>query len=398
MSRTARFVLLWFAALILVPGQLLAASPIVVGLDADMSSVAAEGGQAIKRGALIAIHELNQKGGVLGRKFELRVRDHRGNPARGVDNIDSFAADPNVVAVLGGVHTPVALRELPTIHRHGIPYLSPWAAGTPIIDNAYEPNFAFRLSVRDQHAGAFLVEQALAQGYKRPALLLEQTPWGQSNQKAITIALKERSRPEPAVEWFNWGTSDLTPQLKTFKAAQADVIILVSNAPEGAVLVKSLAALPKNQRLPVISHWGITGGDFPAIAGDALQAVQLSFLQTFSFFNAYDKDRAERVLGHHCRLFDACDPSDIKASVGLAHAYDLVHVLARAIELAGGTERAQVRNALERVRNYAGLTRHFDQPFTPSRHDALDASSFQLGYFDRNGTIRPTKAIRLADF
>jgi branched-chain amino acid transport system substrate-binding protein len=376
----------------------MAASPIIVGLDADMSSVAAQGGQAIKRGALIAMHELNEKGGVLGRKLELRVRDHRGNPARGIDNIDAFAANPDVVAVLGGVHTPVALRELPTIHRHGIPYLSPWAAGTPIIDNGYEPNFAFRLSVRDQHAGAFLVEQALALGYSRPALLLEQTPWGQSNQKAITTALKERSRPEPVVEWFNWGADDLMPQLRTFEAAGSDVIILVANAPEGAVLVKTLAALPKNQRLPIISHWGITGGDFPAKAGPALEKVQLSFLQTFSFFNAHDQDHADRVLGHYCRLFDACVPEDVTASVGLAHAYDLVHVLARAIERAGGVDRAQVRIALEQVRDYAGLTRHFEQPFTSSRHDALDASSFQLGYFDRRGAIRPTKTIRLADF
>ncbi len=398
MSRAVRFVALWLTAILVVPGQLTAGSPIIVGLDTDMSSVAAQGGQAIKRGALIAIHELNAKGGVLGRKFELRVKDHRGNPARGIDNIDDFAADPNVVAVLGGVHTPVALRELPTIHRHGIPYLSPWAAGTPIIDNGYKPNFAFRLSVRDQHAGSFLVEQALAQGYSRPALLLEQTPWGQSNKKAITTALKERSRPEPVVEWFHWGADDLMPQLNTFKGAQADVIILVSNAPEGALLVNTLAALPEDQRLPIISHWGITGGNFPAVAGPALGKIQLSFLQTFSFFNAYDQDQADRVLGHYCRLFNVCDPKDVTASVGLAHAYDLVHILAQAIELAGGTDRTEVRDALERVRDYSGLTRHFEQPFTPLRHDALDATSFQLGYYDEKGTIFPIRTARQPDF
>lgn len=397
MSRAARFALLWLGTILLASGHLAAATPIIIGLDADMSSVAARGGQAIKRGALIAIHELNQQGGVLGRKLELRIKDHRGNPARGIDNIEEFAADSNVVAVLGGVHTPVALRELPTIHRHGLPYLDPWAAGTPIIDNGYEPNFAFRLSVRDQHAGAFLIEQALKQGYSRPALLLEQTPWGQSNKKAITEALSERSRPEPIVEWFNWGVDDLNSHLDSFKNAGADVIIFVGNAPEGAVLVKTLAATPESERLPVISHWGVASGDFPAMAGPALERVQLSFLQTFSFFNAYDKDHAERVLGHYCRLFDTCDPADIIASVGVAHAYDLVHILARAIDLADSTERAHVRDAIERVRNYSGLTRHFEQPFTRSRHDALDARSFQLGQFDGQGTIRPIETGRTPD-
>lgn len=384
-------------ALILAPFQLLAAPPIVIGLDADMSSIAAQGGEAIRRGALIAIHELNQNGGVLGRQFELRVKDHRGNPARGIDNIDDFALDSNVVAVLGGVHTPVALRELSSIHRHRIPYLVPWAAGTPIIDNDFEPNFAFRLSVRDQYAGAFLVEQVLKRGYSKPALLLEQTPWGKSNLKAMTKAIQANSIEAATVEWFNWGADDLTPQIDSLRRAGADVILLVANAPEGALLIKSLAKLAEEQRLPVISHWGITGGNFPAMAGPELDKVQLSFLQTFSFFNPPDRELAGQVLRHHCDLFGACDAADIPASVGLAHAYDLVHILGRAIELAGGTDRALVRDALEKVQNYHGLTRHLDQPFTPTRHDALDASSFQLGQFDNGGTVRPLKTSNLPE-
>ncbi|MEM9441846.1 MAG: ABC transporter substrate-binding protein [Pseudomonadota bacterium] len=397
MSRNTRFILLWLGLALAAPGHLVAAPPITIGLDADMSSVAAQGGQAIMRGALIAIHELNQQGGVLGRNLELKVKDHRGNPARGIDNIEEFAAEPNIVAVLGGVHTPVALRELPTIHRHGLPYLDPWAAGTPIIDNGYEPNFAFRLSVRDEHAGAFLIDQALKRGYARPALLLEQTPWGQSNQKAITAALNERSRPQPVVEWFYWGTDDLNAQLESFRRANADVIIFVGNAPEGAILVKTLAASPESTRLPVISHWGVAGGDFPSMTGPDLEKVQFSFLQTFSFFSAYDQGHADRVLGHYCRLFETCNAADIMASVGVAHAYDLVHILARAIDLADSTDRLHVREALERVQNYSGLTRHFEQPFTRTKHDALDATSFQLGQFDKNGTIRPIGSVRQPD-
>jgi len=356
-----------------------------------MSSVAAEGGDAIRRGALIAIHELNQEGGVLGRPLELRIEDHRGNPARGVDNIEILASDPNVVAVLGGVHTPVALRELSTIHQHGIPFLVPWAAGTPIIDNGFKPNFAFRLSVRDEYAGDFLVRQALAEGYSKPGLLLERTPWGESNRVAMRKAMRARSMVMPPVEWFHWGAGDLTSEIKALRQAGADVILLVSNAPEGAVLVRGMAGLQKRQRLPIISHWGITGGDFPSLTGAALKDVQLKFLQTFSFFNGYDPVRTEQVLSLHCRLFDICEPEEIGASVGVAHAYDLIHILGQAIELAGSTDRISVRDALESVRDYAGLTRHFDSPFTPHRHDALDATSFQLGFFDEGGVIRPIK-------
>ena len=163
----------------------------------------------------------------------------------------------------------------------------------------------------------------------------------------------------------------------------------VPSLPEAAVLVNQLAAMPDHERLPIISHWGVTGDDLPKMTGPALQKVRLSFLQTFSFFDPPNRQRAEHVLGIYCRLFEVCDAADIPASIGTAHAYDLVHIFAHAVELAARANRASIRDALEQVRNYQGLTRHWDRPFTPERHEALDASGFRLGYFDSAGTIRP---------
>jgi len=67
------------------------AGPIIVGLDADTSSGSARSGESIRRGILLAMDEINGQGGVLGRPLQLVVKDHRGNPARGVDNIEDFA-------------------------------------------------------------------------------------------------------------------------------------------------------------------------------------------------------------------------------------------------------------------------------------------------------------------
>ena len=51
-----------------------AQDPIIIGLDADMSAVAKEGGIAIQRGAEIAIDEINKQGGVLNRPLKLMVK------------------------------------------------------------------------------------------------------------------------------------------------------------------------------------------------------------------------------------------------------------------------------------------------------------------------------------
>jgi len=364
--------------------------PVVVGLDADMSSGSAESGEAIRRGLVLAAEEINGRGGVLGRPLKLEVRDHRGNPARGIDNVKELGRRDDVVAVVGGLHTPVALAELEAIHALGLPYLVPWAAGTPVVDNGYEPNFVFRASVRDEYAGGFLVNEIARMGYRRPALLLEQTGWGRSNHRAMTEALAVHDLEPATVQWFHWGSPSLMPQLEAAVASGADVVLLTANAPEGVAAVRSMSEMSPEKRLPVVSHWGITGGDFYARARESLRKVRLVFLQTFSFLDPPFPDRARRVADAYVEAFPpARGPRDIFSPVGTAHAYDLLHLLALAVEKAGTTDRAAVRDALEKIDRYPGLVRDYEPPFTPERHDALDTSDFRLARYDENGVIVP---------
>ncbi|MDM8522260.1 ABC transporter substrate-binding protein [Desulfococcaceae bacterium HSG8] len=367
--------------------------PVIIGLDADMSSGSAESGEAIKRGAELAIDEINKKGGVLGRPFQLIIRDHRGNPARGIDNIEVFSEMKNLLAVVGGLHTPVALAELKKIHERSVIYLAPWAAGTPVIKNGFDPNYAFRVSVRDEYAGGFLVSEAIRLGYKHPGLLLEQTGWGRSNRRAMESALKERGLAPVSIQWFLWGVNDLSDQIGKINSAGADVIILVANAPEGVVAVSSVADLPKRNRLPIISHWGITGGGFFQKARESLLKTELVFLQTFSFLNPPFPDRATRLFEAYRKKYpDISSPRDIFSPVGTAHAYDLIHLLSRAVTKAGTTDRQAVRDALENLGEYKGLVRDYNPPFTRDNHDALNADDFIIARYGEDGAIIPVKS------
>lgn len=375
------------------PVALAGKQPIVIGLDAAMTGGEAQGGIAIHRGARVAIAEINAGGGVLGRPLKIVIRDHRANPARGIDNIDELAGIKNLVAVLGGVHTPVAMAELKSIHRHKLIYLGPWAAGTPVVANGYKPNFVFRVSVRDEHAGGFLIGAARDQGFERPGLLLWRTGWGRSNEKAMNAALAKIGMKSAGIEWFNSGEQDMSQQIAALEAKGADVIMLVANATDGLVAIRDVAKMPAQDRLPVISHWGITGGNFFEHGSADIARVKLTFLQTFSFFAPPFPGRAKRVYAGYCKLFGPCKSvADVHSPVGVAHAYDLVHLLSRAIEQAKSTERAKVRAALESLPSHQGIMRNYTPPFTPDRHDALDARDFRLSQFNANGTIVPVDA------
>ncbi|MDR9467233.1 ABC transporter substrate-binding protein [Marinospirillum sp.] len=360
------------------------ARPLVIGLNADMSAKDAEAGEAIRRGALIALDEINAAGGVLGRPLELQVKDHRRNPARGQQNIQAFAEQENLVAVLGGKHTPVILSELPLVHELGLPYLIPWAAGTPIVDSGYEPNYVFRASVKDAHAGPYLVKQAIKMGFKRPALLLERTGWGLSNERALTGALVDQGQAPVAIEFYSWGEKHFDLLLAQLYQSSPDVIFFVGNAAEGARFIKTMQQQPDELQLPVISHWGVTGGDFVDALGSDLDNYPLFFLQTFSFARPPFPEAAEKLWqGYQKHFPEVKDPLEVPAPQGVAHAYDLVHLLALAIQEAGTAERGAVRKALLKLPDYQGVMRAYQPAFAPGRQDALDATNFILACYQK---------------
>lgn len=363
---------------------------IIIGIDADMSSGSARAGESIKRGVLTAVDEINSKGGILGRQVEVVIKDHRGNPARGIDNIESFGEMKNLGAVIGGLHTPVALAELKAVHEKKIIFLIPWAAGTPVVANNYDPNFVFRVSVRDEYAGSFLINKGVKLGYKKPALVLEQTGWGRSNRKSMTKALGKLGLSPGGTFWFNWGVKDLK---ETFEAAiekGCDVVIFVGNSPEGITALKSMGLIDQDKRLPIISHWGITGGNFFEKSRESLNKVDLKFLQTFSFIKPVYQDRYEKVFKILKQKFkDIKDPSDIFAPAGTAHAYDLVHLYKIAVNKAGTINSEEVRKSLENITDYKGLVKNYSPPFTKKRHDALNGSDFILAEYNKDGVIVP---------
>ena len=251
--------------------------PVILGLDADMSAVAVEGGKAIKQGALLAIAEINERGGVLGRPLELKILDHRGNPARGISNIKALAEQPNLLAILGGVHTPVALAELPTIHEREVIYLGPWAAGTAIVDNGYAPNYVYRLSVRDEEAAKVMLKHASQRGFKTVGLVLERTGWGRSNLASLQQYSQDYGITISHVSWVNWRQKTFHQEIQTQIRNTPDALITVVNAPEGVVIAE--AVLQEQLNIPIISHWGLAGGNFASVLGsEKLQQLDLTIL------------------------------------------------------------------------------------------------------------------------
>lgn len=355
-------------------GPLAAAETVKIGFVTALSGQSAKAGEAINRGLTIAIEEINAKGGVLGgRQLELVRRDDEGNPAKGQVAARELIFKEKVAVLIGGLDTPVSLAIIQISNEQKVPFMGPWAAGTQITRNGANPNFVFRVSAVDEIVDRAMLQYAQTRyTTKSPGVIVVNNPWGESNQNGLLAALQAKGVKPAGVEKFEANDVDVTPQLSRLKSAGADALLMVGNVGPSAQVVKSLDRM--GWKVPIVSHWGPAGGRFTELAGP--NAKDVIFVQTYSFFGK-QTPVGERVLTALKKKYpDIKGPSDVTPAVGVANAYDAMHLTALAIDKAGSTNGDAIRQAFYKIDKYDGLIKSYVKPFAPGSHDAINENDY----------------------
>jgi branched-chain amino acid transport system substrate-binding protein len=380
LHKLSRRLLLTGAALILTAAvpAFAADETVKLGLVAAMSGQSAKSGEAIVRGLSLAIDEINARGGLLGKKVELLVRDDESNPAKGVIAARELVQREKVAAFFGGLDTPVSVAIVPFANQSKVPFIGVWAAGTAITRNGAAENYVFRVSAVDALVDVALVDYA-AKKYsaKKPGMILINNPWGESNEKGLKAALETRQMPFAGVEKFETGDVDVVPQLTRLKDAGADTLFLVANVAPSAQVVKSLDRMGWN--VPIVSHWGPSGGRFTELAGPSAEKVH--FIQTFSFSGNTSPKAAGVLAALKKKYPEIRSAADVTPAVGIANAYDAMHLTAMAIAGAGSTDGPAIRENFYKIGKYDGLIKAYDKPFSTENQDALSPSDYIFTYF-----------------
>jgi branched-chain amino acid transport system substrate-binding protein len=357
------------------------AQTIKIGLVTALSGQSARAGEAITRGLSIAIDEINAGGGILGRKVELVRRDDEATPAKGVIAARELLFRERVAVLFGGLDTPVSLAIVPIVNEQKIPFMGPWAAGTPITKNGAKDNYVFRVSAVDE-----IVNKAMLQysqkvfNAKKCGMILVNNPWGESNEKGLHAALSAKGMKPAGVEKFEGNDVDVVPQLTRLKEAGADCLFLVGNVGPSAQVVKSLDRM--GWKPPIVSHWGPAGGRFTELAGPSAKDVH--FVQTYSFFGDQSPVGQKVLNALKKKYSDIKGPGDVTPAVGVANAYDAMMLTALAIKAAGSTEGPKVRDGYYRIGRHQGLIKAYDKPFSPGNHDAVNENDYVWAQFIDN--------------
>ena len=356
-----------------------------IGLVAALSGDSALSGESITRGMTVAIDEINAKGGVLGgKKLVLVRRDDESNPAKGQLAARELIEKEKVAVVFGGIDTPVSMSLINVMSELKTPYMGVWAAGTGITNNNKNPNYMFRVSAVDERVDAGMLKYAQDKfKSKRPGSMLVNNPWGDSNMKGLEKAAAALNITLAGQEKYNVNDIDTTAQLTRLKNAGADSIILVGNTGVAAQVMKSMERM--NWNVPVVSHWGISGGRFDELAGPRYKDVV--FVQTYSFFGKQSPVGDKVIAELKKRYPEIKGVNDIVAPVGTANAYDATMLTALAINKAGSTNGEKIREAYYELPEYKGLIKTYKKPFSAESQDALTDRDYIWVHFVGNAAV-----------
>ena len=163
-----------------------AETPINVGLIAPLSGYLFPSGEAIQRGMLLAIDEVNRAGACSVDHLPWWMDDVENDPQIGVAALQALVQRDRIVAVFTGTFSSVILAQLDIIHERQIPLISPLGSVT-ITRNGRVPNYAFRTAMSDDYANEFMVRYAVdVVGVRHPGIIADTTAWGDSNVDGLS--------------------------------------------------------------------------------------------------------------------------------------------------------------------------------------------------------------------
>lgn len=346
------------------------AQPIKIGLIGPFSGPSAGVGYAMRDGVRLAVSEINEVGGIMGKPIVLIERDDTGDAGTGVGAARNLIDQQHVAVAVGFVNTDVALAAETLFQAAEIPVLNDVASGPQIARRFMPPereaNYIFQMAANDTIQADLVARETITvRHFKAPAILTDSTPYGQSARMELLSALDVLDVRPAADETFNPGDTDMTTQLSRAKRGDADVILTFGQPPELAAIVNGMAAL--GWKLPVIGGWPLSTPAFMLDAG--LNGDGASMPQTF--IQAGNTAKRAEFNAAYLRAFKIGRIFSVDCA---AQAYDSIWLLKAAIEQARSTDGPKVRDALEHLRSKVeGVVTTYDLPFSPGDHEAISA-------------------------
>lgn len=351
------------------------AQPIRIGLIGPYSGGSADFGKSTRFGAELAVKEINEVGGYMGRPFELVVRDDEAKPEVGLKVAQDLVLKEKVDFTIGFCNTGVAMKALPVFQENKHLLMVPCSQGTAL--TAKYPaadSYIFRVAPRDLLNAQFLISEIVERrGLKRVAIFADHTGYGEGGLKDLSAELAQRGLAPVYVARFPLGVKSLVQAMREAKAAGADAIVAYTVGPEEAVAVKG--RLEAGLRAPFFAPWPLSFRSVKASAGEA--ALEGTMMVQTIIQDTWNERRALFLA----RYFKHSNDRPIGSLMAAAQTYDAVYLMLWALlQTKGDASSDALKHALENLqRPYRGVVTNYRRPFSRDDHDAIALNMLWLG-------------------
>src|SRR5919106_145560 len=220
-------------------------------------------GDQMKRGAEMAVKDLNAAGGVLGEELALRVGDDACDPKQAVA-VANQMVNEGVVLMAGHFCSGSSIPASSVYNEEGILQISPASTNPQLTEQGFDN--VFRVCGRDDQQGQVAADYVVDNNVgSKIAVLHDKTAYGKGLADEFKKQLNARGVEEAMYEAITAGDKDFTALITKMKQAGIDLIYLGGYHTEAGLITRQAreqgldAVMMSGDALVTDEYWAITG-------------------------------------------------------------------------------------------------------------------------------------------
>ena len=345
-----------------------AADTIKIGALFSVTGPASFLGAPERNTAQMVVDEINLAGGIKGRKLELIAYDTAGDATKAVQLATKLIKNDKVVAIVGPSTSGESMAVIPVAEKEHIPLVS-CAASIKITEPV--KHWVFKTAQNDALAVAKIYEHLQKTKQTSIAILSVSDGFGASGREQLKAQAEKHGIKILSDDTYGPKDTDMTAQLAKIRGSKAQAIVCWGTNPGPAIIAKNAHQL--GIKTPLYMSHGVSSKKFIELAGAAAEGIKLPSgraLVTALLPNSDpQKKNLQAFLKDYQKHFKA------EADTFGGHAWDAVMLVKTAIER-GGDNPAAIRDQLEKIRNFSGVSGIFN--FSGGDHAGLTKDAFVM--------------------
>jgi branched-chain amino acid transport system substrate-binding protein len=362
---------------IALAGPALAEQPIKIGAFLTVTGPASFLGDPEAKVLKLYTERLNKEGGLLGRKVEAVIYDTGGDAKKAVSFARRLIEEDKVDVLIGGATTGDTMAVVPLATDAGIPQIS--LGGASVIVHPVK-KWVFKMPQTDRQGIEVIYTDMKKRHLTTIGMIEGSGAFDQSCRKQAHEAAAEMGIKIAIDETYGRGDSDMTPQLTKIKNTPGVQAVMTCGFGEPTViLVRNYKQLGMSNIPFYHNHSGPSQAFLDGAAG-AAEGIRMPAVAVIVANALPDSNPQKKVSLDFIKTYKAA--YNEQPSIFAALAYDAFEIATQAIKRAGSTDKAKVRDEIEKTKHYVGLDGIYTM--SPTDHMGLGLDSLIMTEIKNN--------------